>query len=553
MRTCTRFDVGHRRLPFFPFALLWILTAGFVFHGDDSEAFQRGSALLSRLFMEIGNNYMIPVDADELLKAGIKGMLSSLDPYSTFVDVQDRTDVEMLTSGSYGGLGVTVSNRGGRLIVTDFIEDIPPSPDGLRIGDQILRIDTLTITRDVTDVRQYLRGQPGTEVHLLVRRPGTDEPVSLTLVRKHVPVRTVSIVDTIAPGILYMKIDRFTRFTAPTMKPHLERFLASVEPRGIILDLRDNPGGLLESAVEVLEFFLPHQALLVSTLGRKGDLQNERTYLSRSNPVCPDLPLVILVNNSSASASEIVAGAVQDHDRGIVIGSPTFGKGLVQSIIPVDPQRSIKLTTSKYYTPSGRCIQKPFPLHGVHSARVEGDTTFRTLRFKRTLHGGGGILPDVQVFPDSGSNYSRKLHGKGVFTLFTAWYIAKEGKSTTFPTDRKLRSLFSVFVDTMREINETETEYHTGQLLSAMRREHYAENVIRQAETLERTLRTSRPDRVTESWDDIRRELETEFAFQTGGRIKRFQILREHDEAIGHAVRLLNRKTDYLRALQQHH
>ncbi len=557
MNRVTFFGQRRRKLITSSIAIAWLLLAGFSFQSDDTAAFEHGLALLTRAYREIGFGYATEVDASRLMRAGIRGMLSELDPYSSYVDEQDRADVEMLTTGNYSGLGISVGRRGSRFIVTDLVEQRPRSESELLIGDEILSIDSITVSPAEPDLRRLLRGASGTPVRLRIRRPGVPGVMDITAIRRDVPVRTVSVVAEPEPGILYIKVDRFTRNTAELIREALLPFSSRPLRRGIVIDLRDNPGGLLEAAVDAGSLFLPQGAVLVSTRGRRHKEITARIYRSTMNPLASDVPLAVLVNGASASASEILAGAVQDHDRGVIIGAGTFGKGLVQNVIQLDQSRSMKLTTSTYYTPSGRCIQKPFRRSGegeaVAAAFCGDSSLFRTLNRRRALHGSGGIEPDLKVRNDSGSALMRALRSNGAVIQFVAHYI-NAGKLTAPPDiDESIRTAFSRHIDTLEAFRDTEAEILLQRLKEALVSEGYSDKAAQRADALETSVRAGRPDRVLNNWRALRLELQSEFARQLFDRKAFFMAGMRADEALQRALSLLKDPQAYQLAMDAEH
>jgi carboxyl-terminal processing protease len=353
------------------------LVAGLLLSVGISAVAQRATAPLpldelrqfSNVFAAIKNNYVEDVSDQELIKSAISGMLSDLDPHSAFLDADAFRDMRTSTQGQFGGLGIEIGTEDGFVKVISPIEDTPAERAGMRAGDLIIKVDdTSTKGMSLTDAVKLMRGPVKTPVSLTVMRQGQAQPIVVNLVRDIIKVRSVrsQLVD---EDIAYVRIAQFQERTGSDLAQHLKDLSQNVTPRAMILDLRNDPGGLLSGAIGVSAAFLPADKLVVSTDGRAPDAR--RRYLA--NPVDyargePDylanlpgwvktVPMVVLVNAGSASASEIVAGALQDHDRAKIIGNQTFGKGSVQVILPMTHETAIKLTTSRYYTPKGRSIQ----------------------------------------------------------------------------------------------------------------------------------------------------------------------------------------------------
>lgn len=307
------------------------------------------------VFVRIKRNYVEEVDNSQLLENAIRGMLSGLDPHSAYLGEREFRDLQIGTSGEFGGLGIEVGMEDGFVKVIAPIDDTPASRAGVRPGDLIIRLDDTPVKgMSLTDAVNTMRGPKGTDITLTIVREGTERPLKLTLTRDTIRVRSVRT-EMLEPGFAYLRI---TNFQAKTGENLLEAVAAlqaeSGGLKGLVLDLRNNPGGVLNSAVSVSDAFL-EEGLIVYTEGRVPDAQFR--YTASRGDVLRGAPIVVLVNEGSASASEIVAGALQDHQRAVVMGSNTFGKGSVQTILPLRQETALKLTTARYYTPSGRSIQ----------------------------------------------------------------------------------------------------------------------------------------------------------------------------------------------------
>ncbi len=321
---------------------------------DDSGIYQ-----YLRLFSDVLNivqeNYVEAVDPQKLMYGAINGMLRELDPHSSFMKPEEYRELQIETKGKFGGLGIEISIRDGILTVVAPLEDTPADRAGIRAGDQIIKIDEQpTQDMTLTEAVQKMRGPKGTKVKLTIIRKGESKPLEFNLVRDTISIQSVRF-RTLEPGYAYVRISTFQSGTAEDLRKALNELERVNSPlHGLILDLRSDPGGLLDQAVEVADEFLD-QGLIVYTGGR---LESQKMrFEARKNPTPRNYPIVVLVNSGSASASEIVAGALQDHKRAIILGEPTFGKGSVQTVIPLNDGSAIRLTTSLYYTPSGRSIQ----------------------------------------------------------------------------------------------------------------------------------------------------------------------------------------------------
>ncbi len=353
----------------------------------------------------IQQTYAEEIGADKLVYSAIKAMLRALDPHSSFFDPEEFARLREEQHSKYFGLGIKVrallGDHGRMMIVEPPVIGSPAEKRGLRAGDVITHIEEEPIDDWTTDdVIKNLRGPRGTTVNITIERPGVPDPLQFEVERDEIPLITVKYAFEIKPGIGYVMIDRFSESTAEELKGKLEEIDAT-HLAGIILDLRGNQGGLLSQAIEVADFFLPRGDLVVSTKGRTPG--SDRPYRAPNQEKIKS-PLVILINRQSASASEIVAGALQDHDRALIVGETSFGKGLVQSVYNLENSTGLALTTAKYYTPSGRLIQRDyagsyFEYYYLSGGTIppEKDREIRYTDSGRTVYGGGGITPDIIV------------------------------------------------------------------------------------------------------------------------------------------------------------
>ncbi len=322
------------------------------------------------VFNAIKQGYVEPVEDKKLITDAISGMLSGLDPHSAYLDAEAFKELQVGTQGEFGGLGIEVGMEDGFVKVVSPIEDTPAFRAGVKTGDLIVKLDDTPVKgMSLNDAVKRMRGKPKTDITLTIMRKGENRPIVITLTREVIKVQSVKS-KLVEPGYGYVRVAQFQENTASSLVQHLDKLAKGNDLKGLVLDLRNDPGGLLHGAVGVAAAFLPSNTLVVSTDGRTEDAKREyraspEDYLRGSRddflrhlpPVVRDLPMVVLVNGGSASASEIVAGALQDHKRAVVMGTQTFGKGSVQTILPLNNNTAIKLTTARYYTPSGRSIQ----------------------------------------------------------------------------------------------------------------------------------------------------------------------------------------------------
>ncbi|MFH1845684.1 MAG: S41 family peptidase [bacterium] len=429
--------------------------------------------VLGAVYERIVYNYVDEIDPETVLEAGIAGMLEELDEHSQYLPPQVYEDLMLSTEGEFGGLGISINIRDHYPTVVSPIEGTPAYYMGIQGGDQIVTIEGES-TYDFTsqDAVELLRGPPGTKVTIEIAREGVDKPMPFTITRDIIKVESVPYAFMI-DDIGYIRVQRFSRTTADELEAKLNE-LSERNPRGLILDLRFNPGGLLDAAKEVSELFLEKNKLLVFTKGRLQS-QNASFYSEPSGQVYNQVPMVVLVNGSSASASEIVAAALQDHDSALVVGKTTFGKGSVQTVYRLSENQALKLTTARYYTPSGRSIHKDRLTNeetgeevAVDDGADDPDTelepadtemprfkkeTFRTDQ-GRVIYGGGGITPDIEIDQALLEDFEVALERDGALFSYASYYAARHEVPADFVADDVVMADFQQYLSERENIEE---------------------------------------------------------------------------------------------------
>src|SRR5436305_10444031 len=359
------------------------------------------------LITAVASNSADDIGTDKVVYSSIDGMLRTLDPHTSFLEPKEYADMQDRQKGSFYGLGILVTKRNDQVTVITPLEGTPAARLGIRAGDAISEVEG-TSTDDLTldEVVKRLKGPKGTTVHIKIIRVGIKEPIPLTIVRAAIPTNSISNMLMLQPGVGYIRIKDFTATTVRELDESIEK-LREQGMQKLVLDLRGNPGGLPDAAVGVADHFLDKGQMIVYTRGRTPD--SEQSYLAPGKHQKLDMPMVLVVNRGSASASEIVAGAIQDHDRGIIVGETSWGKGLVQSVYTLQYGAGLALTTSKYYTPSGRNIQRDYSSFYDYYVADDSDEATTEVppkdrkqnktNHRRTVYGGGGITPDVFVKP----------------------------------------------------------------------------------------------------------------------------------------------------------
>ncbi len=438
-------------------AIIWVVGLGeateeVTIPREEEKSIWSYVKLFDAVAFNVNRDYVDTVDAEELIKAGIKGMMKTLDPFSVLQDVKAHDRLIEMTEGKYEGLGMAIAKRNDVITVISPIEGTPAYRMGLKAGDQIIQIDDQPTEGMTTeDASKLMRGERGTTVTLKIKREGVKELLEYTIERAIIELKNVPYYGVMDGGIGYVRLSKFSKESGKELKDAIIE-LKNKDIKGLILDLRNNGGGLLDEAVETAHLFLGDGRLIVYTQGRSED---KRELFAKGKPVYGENPLVILVNEGTASASEIVSGAVQDWDRGVIIGNTTFGKGLVQQVIRrnMPPDYFLKLTVAKYYVPSGRCIQKPEMIKKHSSGEEESDSLVVSEREifytkgGREVYGGGGIVPDIVIEREKYKPIEYNLVRQSMFFDFAVSYIAEHPNiQRDFEVDNQVIAEFKQFL-----------------------------------------------------------------------------------------------------------
>ena len=452
------------------------------FAGRNDFGLGRNTEILINLMRELSLNYVDEVSPDRLMQQAAAGMTRTLDPYTEFMPEEQMSDFELLTTGKYGGVGSLIRKKGDYVIFAQPYKGSPADRAGIRIGDRIVRIDGQEARgMTIEQVSALLKGSPGTKVKLTVERLLGGEQQELTLRRERIAIPSVPYYGYVADGIGYIQHSDFTEGSYDELRAALEALQREGELRGLILDYRSNGGGILQEAVKIVSLVVPKGTEVVSTRGRAKDAGH--TFRTESAPVAPNLPLAVLVNGNTASSAEIVAGALQDLDRAVLIGQKTFGKGLVQSTRPLGYNTMVKMTTAKYYMPSGRCIQAiDYSAHeGRGGAKQVPDSLVHafTTRAGRTVYDGGGITPDVRTEPQYVSRFAMTLYALGFIEDFVDDYMREHAADTidnrTFSITDADYDRFVAFMQDKEVPYESDTRRVLKSLKTAAGNDRYTE------------------------------------------------------------------------------
>ena len=519
-------------------------VVSFSFIDNDFE-YVKNMDIFASLFKEVNLYYVDSVDPSKMMKKGIDEMLNSLDPYTNFIPESEIEDYRFITTGHYGGIGAVIRQKGEFAVISEPYEGYPAQKNGLLAGDVILKIDGLSAQGKKTDeISHKLKGSPGTQVKLLLQRDGNEKPFEKTLTREEIKVKSVPYYGVIRNGIGYIKLNNFTESASSEISVALNEMKAKNKLNGLVLDIRGNPGGLLNEAVNVSNIFIEKGQEIVSTKGKIKE--NIRIYKSINNAIDKDLPLVVLVNSGSASASEIVSGALQDLDRAVIIGQRTFGKGLVQSTRSLSYNTQLKITTAKYYIPSGRCIQALDYTNRNENGSVGKIPDSMVTSFKtnagRKVYNGGGILPDVITLPKKLSNISTSLLNKNIIFDYSNYYYRmhpQQGFSDITISDSAFED-FKLFISTKDYDFITKSEKSLEDLRKNAEEEKYYADLKSELDSLQLKLAHNKLDDVMKNKEEIifilEEEIATRYFFQTG-RIRKSLL---HDIELDKAIDVLN-------------
>lgn len=543
-------------------ALILILPISILFFSfsvkiDDEKNFEllKNLDIFHSLLRELNIFYVDDINPGEMINTAIEAMLESLDPYTVFIPESQMEDLKLMTTGEYGGIGALIRQEGEYIMITDPYEGFPAQKNDIRAGDIILEIDGKSMKgKNSSDVSELLKGQPKTPMKILLQRKGVDKPIEKTLEREEIKINNVQYSSIVGNDLAYVNLSNFTESATAEVKKAIQDLKAKNNIKGIILDLRGNPGGLLIEAVNISNLFINKGEVIVSTKGKVKDW--DKNYQASMTPFDTEIPLAVLVNSGSASASEIVAGAMQDLDRGVIIGQRTFGKGLVQTTRDLSYKTKLKVTTAKYYTPSGRCIQVIDYSHRNEdgSAGKIPDsliTKFYT-RNKRVVYDGGGINPDIILEQEHYSNISVSLMNKNhVFNFATDFFI----KNPSIKPASEFSITDEVYNEFVEYLKDKDYDYVTQsddvlkKLVEVAKEEKYYEAAKEELVLLEKKLAHDKIQDLKTFRPEISRLLQEEivsrYYFQNG----RIESFLKDDKELKEAISILHNPDAYKKAL----
>lgn len=531
----------------------------------DYKSAADGIEMMTEVYKLVIDNYVEDITTEEVARNAVDGILGNLDPYSSYLPPVNYTQLMEDTKGEFGGLGIEIQKVNDYPRIMSYpLPDTPAERLRLRAGDEIVEIDGVTTKdMDINDVVGKLRGRVGTKVSIKVKRVGRDELLPFDIERAKIPLRNVQYYGIIGDGIGYIQLVRFNKEAGHEMDVALASFNSEPNLRGVVLDLRGNPGGLLQAAQDVANKFLQRGSVIVFQQGRDPD-PKKRQYLYAEQPptLHPSVPLIILTNRGSASASEIVAGSIQDNDRGVLVGTTTFGKGSVQTVFDELPNKAgIKLTTAHYYTASGRCIHNKrnfdedyimSQVYGEDGGEAPVDSLakldkFYTLVKNRVVYGGGGVTPDIIVREKPYGNIMVQLFSQGMFYDFAAEYANKHPElSHEFVVTDAIVDDFKRFAygnDAFEYVIPGKSTL--DEFRKVLKLEKYNGDILAEVDELEQSLLDRKDKDFEASRDDIKRVLKREITVSRFGSSERALASSQWDIQLQKAIEILKDSNRY--------
>ncbi len=534
-------------------AIISIATISITSFGFADSYFEvsKNLDIFATLFRELNIYYVDDADPGKLMKTGIDAMLESLDPYTNFIPESNMEDYKMMTTGQYGGIGALIQTQDDKVVISEPYEGYGAFKAGLRAGDKIIAIDGKSaLGKTSSEIREFLLGQPGTTLEITIERPGDTKQFTKTVTREEVKIKDVPYFGMLKDSVGYIRLTGFTESASAEVKTALIS-LKEQHAKSIILDLRGNGGGLLRESVNIVNLFVEKGTPVVSTKGKITEWDKE--YKALSTPIDTKIPLAVLIDGGSASASEIVSGSLQDNDRAVIIGSLSFGKGLVQQVRPLSYNSKLKVTVAKYYTPSGRCIQKLDYSHRSEEGKVDEIpdsliTEFKTINNKRSVFDGKGISPDIDVERKMLSDISASLLLKNLFFNYATDYRIKHetiSEVNDFSLSDEEYEDFVHFLEGKDYSYTTESEDILTKLEEATKEDKYFDDVKTEYEALKTKLTHNKKGDLYKFKDEIKYILESEivtrFYYQKG----QIEISLKNDPTLDEAVKTLNNQDLY--------
>ena len=506
--------------------------------------------LYEKVYQTLVSDYVNQIDIEEFTEKSINSALKRLDPYTVFLTEEEKEPIERLSTGKYGGVGIRITLRNDTLTAISPMDGGPAKRAGIQPGDQIIKVDTIFTSKlSLNEASKKLRGKPGTKVVLTIQRPGQKDNLEVQIIREKINVPVISYSGMIDKKTGYIKLAGFSRGATEEVVKIIKQFEKNDEFSNFILDLRGNPGGLLQEAIGIAELFTEKGDTLLLTKGRMRG--SNSVFISRRKPLIDrNINIAALIDRGSASASEIVAGILQDTDRGIIIGRKSYGKGLVQRVKPIDKDHSLKITNAKYYIPSGRCIQKPDFIKDtslVHITTLE-DTLYHS-KNGRELKGGGGVMPDMEIKNEKLSIYVQKLWASSQFYNFAIHCKAKNGIPDYINLSNEIVEEFRQYI-TLKDFEfEFKEEKELKKIKDTLLEDEYMKKIALNIDGILEKYSQLKLDLFNENIPDIKQGLVSEFSTLDGGLKRRIEISLFDDPTIEKTIEIFQNQNEYLNTL----
>ena len=548
-----KFSLAKAIIPFFCFVIG--LSGNLFAQSKDFKAAQSLDIFHSAV-RELSLFYVDSIQIDKIVEKGIEGMLENLDPYTTYMPEELSDDFDFMTTGQYGGMGALIRKAPNGIEVSEPYKGFPADKAGLVAGDLIIEIDGKdTKNMDISEASKNLKGIAGTSLPLKVVKLRGGDTVSLLLTRERIHISDITYAGMLSDGVGYIRVSSFTREGSRDFKNAFLALKKTGELQKLVIDVRSNGGGLLDEAVNMVSLFVPRGTEIVAARGRLKEF--EAIYKTKDEPLDTQIPIAVLVNSISASASEILAGSLQDLDRAVVIGTRTFGKGLVQSVRELGYNARLKITTAKYYIPSGRCVQAIDYAHRNEDGSVGHIPDSLTKAFKtkngRTVYDGGGIVPDIKLEPYTYAKITYDIVGRDILRDYSVQYYARNNAiapAEQFSLTDEEYNDFVNFAANKEFDDRTTTEVLLERLIAAIKTEHLYDQTQEELSALQKEISLDKREKLTRFRPELQQLLENEICARYYYDEGRFSNLLRNDKQANEAIRVLNNSEEYYQILR---